>query len=147
MPETTERTRATVRCPFCRTLNRVDLARAADGPRCGSCRRPILLDRPLAVGDDDFDTVIAGTSVPVLLDCYADWCGPCKAMAPMLDELASARVGTLLVLKLDTDQNPQVASRLGIRGIPTFIAFQGGQERRRHVGMADRATLAALATG
>ena len=147
MSTRTVRTPATLRCPACRALNRVDLARAADKPRCGTCRQPILLDQPLAVGDDDFDTVIAGTSVPVLLDCHADWCGPCRAMAPVLDDLARARVGTLLVLKLDTDRSPRTASRLGIRGIPTFIAFRDGQERRRHVGMADRATLAALATG
>jgi thioredoxin 2 len=135
---------ATVRCPFCLTLNRVDLARIADRPRCGSCKRPILLDRPLAVGDDDFERVINGTAVPVLLDCHAEWCAPCKAMAPLVDELAGARAGDLLVLKLDTDQNPRVATALNIRGIPTFIAFQDGKERRRHVGMADRATLEAL---
>lgn len=144
MPTRTPPKPVTVRCPFCQTLNRVDLARAADGPRCGSCQRPILVNRPIAVGDADFEAVIRGSAVPILLDCYTDWCGPCKAMAPLVDELSGARSGELLVLKLDTDRNPRVASALGIRGIPTFITFQDGREQRRHVGMADRATLAAL---
>lgn len=145
MPDVSTGRPATVRCPLCGAMNRVNLERVHDGPRCGSCKRPILLDRPVAVGEEEFDTVIAGASVPVLLDCYADWCGPCKAMAPMLDELASARAGELLVLKLNTDHNPRIAGRLGIRGIPTFIAFQDGKERRRHVGMADRKSLEQLA--
>jgi thioredoxin 2 len=135
---------ALVKCVFCEKANRVDLARLAAGPKCGSCSRPIRLDRPLKVTDADFDQTIQGSSVPVLVDFYADWCGPCHVMAPTLDDFASRRAGDVLVLKLDTDANQATASRFGIRGIPTVIAFDGGQERGRHVGVADFKTLEGL---
>ncbi|MGH9262965.1 MAG: thioredoxin, partial [Acidimicrobiales bacterium] len=130
--------RATVSCPLCGTLNRVDLARVADRPRCGSCGRPILLDRPLAISDQSFDRVIADAEVPVLVDFYADWCGPCKVMAPVLDELAGDQAGRVLVLKMDTDRNPATAMRFGIRGIPTLVAIVGGREAAREVGVVPR---------
>jgi thioredoxin len=93
------------------------------------------------VGDKDFERIITSSAVPVLVDFYADWCGPCRMMAPALDEFAQKRAGDVLVLKLDTDANPLTASRFGIRGIPTLIAFQGGSERSRHVGVADTKVL------
>jgi thioredoxin 2 len=134
-----------VRCPFCDTANRIDLARLADGPRCGDCKRPLLMDRPLKVTDASLDQVLQGTGVPVLVDFYADWCGPCKMMAPTLDAFAHDRAGEVLVLKLDTDANPAAAQRFGIRGIPTLIAFRDGRESGRHVGVTDRKTLEQLA--
>jgi thioredoxin 2 len=126
----------TIPCAFCAVLNRVDLDRLHGGPKCAECGRPIRLDRPVKVTDGNFDRVVADASVPIVLDCYADWCGPCRAMAPALDELAHAHTGRVLVLKLDTDANPVISQRLGIRGIPTVVAFRGGQEVGRHVGMA-----------
>ena len=138
---------ATTPCLFCGQLNRTDLARLADGPRCASCRRPLHLDRPVPVSDSDFDTVIRGTAVPVLVDFYADWCGPCRMVAPVVDELARARTGQLLVLKVDTDRSPSVAERFGIRSIPTLVAIRDGREVGRHVGVAGRAELEALALG
>jgi thioredoxin 2 len=137
--------KATVRCVFCGRLNRVDLDRVNAGPKCADCGRPIRLDRPIKVTDADFDRVIGGTGVPIILDCYADWCGPCRMMAPTLDEFARAQEGKVLVLKLDTDANPATAARLGIRGIPTLIGFRDGKEQRRHVGLADMRTLDTLA--
>jgi thioredoxin 2 len=134
----------TVRCAFCGVLNRVDLGRLEAGPKCGDCGRPIRLDRPVKVTDADFDKVIAGASVPVVLDCYADWCGPCRAMAPALDEFAHANTGRVLVFKLDTDANQMTAQRLGVRSIPTLIGFRDGKEVRRHVGLADLRVLGAL---
>jgi thioredoxin 2 len=132
----------TVRCAFCGKLNRVDLSRVEAGPKCAECGRPIRLDRP--VKDADFDRVIEGAGVTALVDCYADWCGPCRLMAPTLDDFARAETGRVLVLKLDTDANPVTARRLGIKGIPTLIAFQGGREMRRHVGLADMRALQQL---
>ena len=134
----------TVRCPFCSKLNRVDLNRISNRPKCAQCGRPILLDRPLTATEQDFDETIRTASVPVLVDFYADWCGPCKASAPRVDNFAAAQAGNVLVLKLDTDRNPAVAQRFGIRGIPAFVAFQNGREVRRHVGLADEAVLARL---
>jgi thioredoxin 2 len=124
----------TVRCQFCDTWNRVDAARAADRPKCGKCGRPILLDRPFPLNDETFARTIAESEVPVLVDFYADWCGPCKMMAPFVDELARERQGTALVAKLDTDRSPGTGSQFNIRSIPTTIVFRGGKEVARHTG-------------
>ncbi len=136
---------AVVMCIFCGTANRVDLARLPEGPKCGECGRPIRLDRPIPVTDAAFDKVIAGSSVPVLVDFHADWCGPCKMMAPVLDDFARQHTGSVLVLKLDTDANPATPARFGIRGIPTLIVFEHGRESRRQVGAVQAADLAKLA--
>jgi thioredoxin len=102
------------------------------------------MDRPIKVTDSDFTKVIKGTTVPVLVDFYADWCGPCRMMAPTLDIFAAAQTGKVLVLKLDTDANPNTAQLYGIRGIPTVIAFRNGTEAMRHTGLADERVLEAL---
>ncbi len=133
----TEPTRAahvTLRCAFCRTLNRIDLGRADQKPRCAHCSRPMLLDRPVRLEGDDFERSVVGAEAPVLVDFYADWCGPCKMMAPVLDEFARRHAGSILVAKLDTDRWPDVASRFGIRGIPTLILFVDGAEAARETG-------------
>jgi len=135
---------ATVACPFCETLNRVDLARIEQHPQCGKCGKPILLDRPIAISDATFHKVTTDTTVPVVVDFYADWCGPCKIMAPQLDDVARRRAGELLVVKLDTDRNPATGQRFGIRGIPTLIAFRGGKEVARRVGAVPPAELEAF---
>ena len=124
----------TIRCGFCLKLNRVDLARAAARPKCGDCGRPMLLDRPLKVAEEDFDKTVLGAEAPVLVDFYADWCAPCRMVAPFVDQLATENVGKLLVAKVDTDRAPEVAMRYGIRSIPTLILFSDGQEVERSVG-------------
>ncbi len=133
--------RATLRCAFCLKLNRLDMDRAADRPKCGECGRPFLLDRPIKVGGEDLDGMVRESDVPILVDFYADWCGPCKIMAPVLDALASDRVGEILVAKIDTDANPRVSGSLGIRGIPTLILFRGGSEVARKTGAVPRNVL------
>src|SRR5437899_11214793 len=102
-----EMRQATVACPFCSTLNRVDLTKVDKGPKCGSCGRPILIDRPIVVSGANFYQVTTDTTVPVVVDFYADWCGPCKIMDPLLDDVARRRKGDRFVLKLVTDINTQ----------------------------------------
>jgi thioredoxin 2 len=135
---------ATVACPFCETLNRVDLTRMEQHPKCGKCGKPILLDRPIAISDASFERVTTDTTVPVVVDFYADWCGPCKIMAPLLDDVARRRAGQILVTKLDTDRNPAAGTRFGVRGIPTLIAFRNGKEVARRVGAIPPADLEAF---
>lgn len=132
MDEPTQAT--TLRCPFCLTLNKVDMSKAAGGPHCGKCGKPFLLDRPFKVAEEDFDRTVRKASVPVLVDFYADWCAPCRMVAPLMDEIAKRSVGRLLVAKVDTDRAPSVALTLGIQSIPTVILFHGGKETRRAVG-------------
>jgi thioredoxin 2 len=133
---TTSETRSivTVRCPFCTTLNRIDFARAADRPKCGQCKKPILLDRPIKVEQEDFAKTVLESTAPVLVDFYADWCAPCRMVAPLVDEFARDNVGRLLVAKVDTDRAPEVASQHKIRGIPTLVLFKDGAEAARSVG-------------
>jgi len=147
MSDTTKGKQATISCPFCATLNRVDLGRLADGPKCGDCGRPLLLDRPQPVPGDVLDRVVGESDVPVLIDFYADWCGPCKIMAPVLDDLARDRTSELFVGKLDTDRYPDVSQRFDVRGIPTLILFQGGREVARRVGAVPRRELDAMLSG
>ena len=135
---------ATVRCPFCSTLNRVDLSRIDHHPKCAKCAKPILLDRPIAIMEADLDRIVSESEVPVLVDFYADWCGPCKVMAPLFDTLARERRGEVLVTKLDTDRNPEATRRFNVRGIPTTIVFIGGREVARETGAIPRQRLQAL---
>jgi len=131
VPVTDVSKRATVACPFCGTLNRVDLSRIGDRPKCGSCGRPILLDRPVAVTDATLDAVLKGTEVPVVLDGYADWCGPCKIMAPVLDDFARDHQGEVLVPEARHRPQSLTTHRFGIRAIPTLLVFRQGKEMGR----------------
>ena len=124
----------TLQCQFCQTWNRIDAARAADRPKCGNCGRPILLDRPWILTEDSFDRTISESDVPVLVDFYADWCGPCKMMAPDVDKLAANRTGRALVAKLNTDLAQATSQRFNVRGIPTTIVFRNGKESKRLTG-------------
>jgi thioredoxin 2 len=144
MSNATTSRQVTLSCPFCETLNRVDLTRLADGPRCGSCQRPFHLDRPQAIPGEALDRILAETDVPVLIDFYADWCGPCRIMAPVLDEFARERAGEVLVGKLDTDRHPYAAIRFKVRGIPTLMVFSAGREVARQTGAVPRSGLDAL---
>lgn len=133
-----------VRCATCSTLNRFDLARISDRPRCSRCQNALPLDRPLVATDADFQKFITGARVPVLVDFYADWCGPCKAMAPVLDSFAHQHAGSVLVLKLNTDANPMTARRFNIASIPTLIVFRNGLESKRQSGAVPRSVLEQL---
>ena len=136
--------RVTLRCQFCESWNRIDATRAADRPACGHCSKPMLLDRPVPLNDDTFERTIANSEIPVLVDFYADWCGPCKQMAPFVDAVAQKYAGRALVAKVDTDRAPHVAQQFGIRGIPTTIVFDRGREATRQVGAVPQTVLEQL---
>jgi thioredoxin 2 len=124
----------TVRCLFCNTWNRIEASKVTDGPKCGKCTKPILLERPLPLNDETFARTINESDVPVAVDFYADWCGPCRMMAPAVDALAAHLQGKALVAKLNTDHSARTAGSFNIRGIPTTIVFRGGKEVARQSG-------------
>lgn len=126
--------KVTLACQFCTTLNRVDPARHADRPKCAQCGKPFLIDRPVKVSQEHFDKSVLEAEVPVIVDFYADWCGPCRAMAPMLDEIARDKAGELLVVKVNTDAAPTVSARYGIKSIPYFARFEKGEVVKTAVG-------------
>jgi len=104
----------------------------------------MLLDRPIYLNDDTFARTIEGSDVPVLVDFYADWCGPCKMMAPYVDDLAREKQGVALVAKLDTDRAQRTAGSFDIRGIPTSIVFKNGKEVARQTGAVPKKVLEEL---
>ena len=138
---TREAPHVTLPCPACGRWNRIAARRMTDGPKCGVCAAPLNLLHPVALTDATFDRVLQETSLPILVDFYADWCGPCRMMAPAVDELARTSAGHALVAKLDTDASQKVASRYQIRGIPTVIVFRNGREERRQSGVMPLAAL------
>ncbi|MEJ2237046.1 MAG: thioredoxin [Gemmatimonadales bacterium] len=136
--------KVTLACQFCGMLNTIDATRHDKGPKCAECGKPFLLDRPVKVADENFDATVLKSEIPVLVDFYADWCGPCRMMAPMLDEIAREKAGKMLVAKVDTDRSPLVSQRYGVRSIPYFARFENGQVVKSVVGAA-REGLAELA--
>ncbi len=124
----------TLACQFCGKLNSVDMTRQGQGPKCAGCGKPFLLDRPVKVAEEHFDTTVLKSDIPVIVDFYADWCGPCKMMAPILDEIANEYAGKVLVAKVDTDRSPTVSQRYGISSIPFFARFENGEVTKTLVG-------------
>ena len=131
---TTSAKKAVLPCTACGKLNRVDLSRAEAQPKCGTCRVPLVLEAPVVLTDANFDTVINNSTVPVMVDFYADWCGPCKMMTPVFAQFAKQQRGQAIVAKVDTERNPGVAARFAIRSIPTIALLKHGKEVARQVG-------------
>jgi thioredoxin 2 len=144
METTVDSKKLTLRCQFCGTWNRIDAARAAAKPKCAKCGTPMRIDRPVKLDDDSFTRTIAESQLPVLVDFYADWCAPCKVMAPFVDEIASKYIGRVLVAKVDTDRAPQATRPFNIRGIPTTIVFKSGKPVAQKAGALPLAGLEEL---
>jgi thioredoxin len=135
---------AHVRCAACGAVNRIPEARAGQRARCGRCRAILPASAgPLTVSDADFESTVLGSTAPVLLDCWAEWCGPCHALAPTIEALARDYAGRVTVAKLDIDANPRTADRLGIRSVPTLLVFRHGRLVDRLVGVQPRAAIEA----
>ena len=135
---------AVVPCAACGRLNRVDLQHTDHRPTCGACATALTTDKPIRADDSTLEQIVRKATVPVIVDFYADWCAPCRMMAPAFAELAKRQAGGALVVKLDTDRSPAMAIRYAIRGIPTVIVFRDGQEVARQVGAVPLARLEQL---
>jgi thioredoxin 2 len=128
----------TVTCPHCGKRNRVPAA-AEGKPRCANCHR--WLPWIASAGDQDFAAIVEKSSVPVLVDMWATWCGPCRMVSPALEQLAAERAGRLKLVKVDVDQAPAVSQRFTVRAVPTLLLIHHGQVLARRSGAASVAAL------
>ena len=130
-------------CKDCGTTNRVPLGRNHAGVRCGRCKRLLLLGgssngKPIEVDEGNFEREVIKSPIPVLLDCWAPWCGPCRMIAPIMEQLAKKYSGRIKVAKMNTDENPRVTADYGILSIPTLLIFREGKLVDRMVGAIPR---------
>ena len=127
-----------VRCTNCGTKNRIAKSRLRERPICGQCKSPLsiatIYDRPVDITDKTFDSEVLSFPGPVLVDAWAPWCGPCRIVGPVLEQLAKEYAGRIKIAKLNVDENPQIASRYSINSIPTMMIFNNGEKVNALVG-------------
>ena len=134
-------------CPHCNGINRVPENRLTEGPKCGVCRQPLLDGRPVELSEANFHQHIERSDIPVLVDFWAPWCGPCKMMAPVFSQVAGQFRSRVRFAKVNTEEQQALAARFGIRSIPTLALFRGGREIKRVAGAMDAASLASWVQG
>jgi len=137
-----------IRCPSCGATNRVPQDKLDRGlsPVCGRCKTPLPVERaggkPFTVTDATFAAEVEHSSLPVLVDLWAPWCGPCRMIAPVIDELASEMAGRIRFAKLNIDENPATAARYKVGSIPTLLVLKNGREMDRIIGVQPKAAIA-----
>lgn len=128
-------------CPHCSGTNRVPGSRLADNPKCGICKNPLFNGRPLILTNHNFEKHIFRNNIPLVVDFWAGWCGPCKIMAPLFEQAAARLEPHIRLAKVDTEKEQGLAAKFNIRGIPTIIIFREGKEIARRSGASDLSTL------
>jgi len=128
-------------CPRCDSVNAVPVDRPAEAAKCGRCQARLFSGEPVELDGARLEKHIARSDLPVIVDFWAPWCGPCRAMAPVFADVAKGTEPRARFVKVNVDDNPDAASRYGIRGIPALLAFSGGKVSARQTGATDAATL------
>lgn len=123
-----------INCAHCYTNNRLPQERLVDNPRCGRCKQPLFSGKSLELNEVNLQPTLTGNQIPVLVDCWAPWCGPCQSFAPIFEEAASRLEPLLRFAKLNTEAEQKIAQQWAIRSIPTLILFREGQELDRKSG-------------
>lgn len=124
-------------CGHCGKTNRLPADRAPDQGRCGACHQPLFSGQPIEVDEAGFERHVASSDIPLLVDVWAPWCGPCRAMAPMFARAATELEPRVRLLKLNADTAPKVSARFGISAIPTLLLIKNGREVARNAGAMD----------